>query len=520
MCPKSPTKSKLMTLRVRAARTAIAATVAFASCGTTLAFGQRAHTAPASTTAGTTREPAATSMAPVSPGQGEPVPSASVTSPAAAGPNSAVAPEDVEGIADAPSVAEPQVLPPPSAPSPPFEPEALAALLADAATDLGLVPERPPVVVVSVDDCTVVEEAQPAPGKVIIRGWLGHKGEHWWLRVSVTKDDATTHTSRVGLDDENYEVQAIRALALTVKSSPEQKAAKERQQVSPAATSVDTSQGKATLATHGAALGGYFGFALESAGGDVDTRLVYPLVALGAGVGLATALIVAEEWPVDRASAWYISGGGTWLTLAGVMVASELSLEHPTDRYPYGLIGTAVGLGVSTLVVSQRDVSEAEAVFSHSGAIFGALMGGFAQELIDPVTGRFPKLGVGIGTTGGWLLASLGTARVLPGITATRVLFADLGGFLGTLVGAAAASPAVVNQGEPRRAERRAFVGASLGGLVLGSVVGYWLGGSVDEVSESLPVSLRATTLGPTLASTPFEQGLPAATAFTLFRKW
>jgi len=175
---------------------------------------------------------------------------------------------------------------------------------------------------------------------------------------------------------------------------------------------------------------------------------------------------------------------------------------------------------VSTLVVSQRDVSEGEAVFSQSGAIFGALIGGFTQELVDPVTGKFPRLGVGIGMTGGWLAASLGTAQLLPGLSATRVLFADLGGFLGALVGAAAASPAVVNQGTQQAGDRRAFVGASLGGLVVGSVVGYWLGGTSDETSDGYPVSLRATTLAPTVEVTPFDPALPAATAFTLHSQW
>lgn len=405
-------------------------------------------------------------------------------------------------------------------PTPPVEPAELATLLADAATDLGLVAERPPAVSVVTGTCVIEDEPLPSSGKVFIRGALERRGESWWLRVSVLKDDGTTHSASAKLDAENYEVQAIRTLALTVKTSPGPKETIEKEPASALAASVDVSQGKATLATHGAALGGYFGFALESAGGDVDTRLVYPLIALGAGVGLATALIVAEEWPVNRASAWYISGGGTWLTIAGVLVASELDLKHPSDRYPYGLIGTAAGLGISTLVVSQRDISEGEAVFSHSGAIFGAIAGGFIQELADPVSGKFPRLGVGIGTAGGWLAASLGTARFLPRLTASRVLFADLGGFLGVLVGAAAASPAVVNEGPPKAEDRRAFVAAGLSGLVLGSVVGYWLGGTVEDSTATLPVSLRATTLAPTLASTPFDQGLPSATALTLYSQW
>src|SRR5690606_34488736 len=95
--------------------------------------------------------------------------------------------------------------------------------------------------------------------------------QKWWLRVSVTKDDATTHSASVELDQESYEVQAIRTLARTVKTSPAPAVTAEKQLPASQAGGGDISHGKATLATHGAALGGYFGFALESAGGNVDT---------------------------------------------------------------------------------------------------------------------------------------------------------------------------------------------------------------------------------------------------------
>lgn len=420
-----------------------------------------------------------------------------------------------------PATGETAPLPAPG--PPPVQPSTLATVLADAATDLGLELERPPSVHLATPDCASSEDpAVPGLGKVSIAGVLELQAEQWWLRVAVTRDDATTHSTRVELSESNFEVQTIRALALTVKTTAGTSTPNAEKTQTPAAqTRLDTSEGKATLATTGAALGGYFGFALESAGGDIDTRLVYPLVALGAGVGLASALIVAEEWPLTRPQAWYISGGGIWLTVAGVLIASEQDLKHRTDRYPYGLIGTAAGLGISSYVVSQRSVSEAEAVFSQSGALFGAIAGGFVQELVDPTQGRFPRLGIGVGAGGGWLLASLGTARLMPGLSSSRVLFADLGGFLGALVGAAAASPAVVNQGPPQAGDRRAFVGASLGGLVLGSVVGYWLGSSA-EVPDSarLPVRVQAATLASTPGATPFDPGLPAATALTLGGQW
>lgn len=407
----------------------------------------------------------------------------------------------------------------------------LSTILADASKDLGLVLEGPPRVLFAGDETSLERRWEddlrtPARGHVnlgaALEAGVGKEATGpWLLRVIVIEDDGTAHGLRVELEESDYEVQTIRALT-TVSRVIARPAQIERTEARvPQVNDADVSQGRATLATAGAVLGGYFGFALENAGGDVDTRLVYPLVALGAGVGLASALIVAEEWPMDRPSAWLIAGGGAWLTVSGVLIASEQELKHDTDRYPYGLVGTVTGLGIASYIVSQRQISEAEAVFSHSGALFGSIAGGFVQQLLEPNPDTFPSLGVGIGAGGGWLLTSLGTAQWMPGLSSSRVLFADLGGFLGALVGAAAASPTIVSQGTPRPADQRAFVGASLAGLVVGATVGYWLGGSSDTNEANLPsLSLGLGTVAGSLAETPFEVTLPAASAVTLRGQW
>lgn len=478
------------------------------------------------------RSPSSTSVAQTPPIATPPV--AATPAPTPAPPLSSEATPLIPAAADAPAgptsdtatvAPEPTVSASAAIAVSPVTPAELRAVLSDAATDLGMVLQaEPTVVLIGADGAANRWEddlAYPAEGKFTLGASVEYVGGHWFTRITLLEADGTTHAARAELDGDNYEVQAIRALALLAKRRVVKAPVSITGEQPSTQTKRDVSQGKATLATTGAALGGYFGFALENAGGDVDTRLVYPLVALGAGVGLASALIVAEEWPMDRPSAWFISGGSLWLTLSGVLIASEQALKHPTDRYPYGLIGTATGLGISSLIVSQRQISEAEAVFSQSGALFGTIAGGFVHELVQPGEGAFPKLGVGIGAGGGWLLASLGTAQWLPGLTSSRVLFADLGGFLGTLVGAAAASPTVVTRGPLTAEDSRAFVGASLAGLVVGSVVGYWLGASADDAeSELMAVSLRADTLSSDLPRTPFESRLPDATALSLHARW
>src|SRR5690606_14868175 len=109
----------------------------------------------------------------------------------------------------------------------------------------------------------------------------------------------------------------------------------------------------------------------------------------------------ADEWDVTRADAWYVSATSTWLTAGAILVANDLDLRHATDRYSYGLVGTAAGLGVSGIVTSQREVTDAESLFAHSGGLLGVVMGGLTQRLLEPTSSEMPGLGMGLGATAG-----------------------------------------------------------------------------------------------------------------------
>ncbi len=226
-------------------------------------------------------------------------------------------------------------------------------------------------------------------------------------------------------------------------------------------------------------------------GGSADAALIYPLVALGSGVGMATALVAAEEWPVSRPRAWYISGGGFWLTSAAVLIANEQDLAHPTDRYPYGLIGTAVGIGVASAVSSFREITEPQALLSNESGAFGTLAGGLIQRLAAPSSAELPALGMGIGGAAGWLTAGLIGPFALTELSSSRVLFAGLGGSIGALTGAAIASPIVVNSDRREPKKEGVLFASALGGLVLGSIVGYWFSDS-DPKRQRLKPTWRA----------------------------
>ena len=74
------------------------------------------------------------------------------------------------------------------------------------------------------------------------------------------------------------------------------------------------SQGRAVLAVNAGLFGAFTAFSLQrsSSGGSNadDPRVLYPLLALGTGMGIGAALLVADEWDVTTGDAWFLSAGG------------------------------------------------------------------------------------------------------------------------------------------------------------------------------------------------------------------
>ena len=88
-----------------------------------------------------------------------------------------------------------------------------------------------------------------------------------------------------------------------------------------ASSSDDAGPGRPVLALNAAVLGGYVGFTIQKASGSADARLVYPLVALGTGLGLGASLLVADEWNITSGDAWYLAAGMWWPAASGFLLA-------------------------------------------------------------------------------------------------------------------------------------------------------------------------------------------------------
>jgi hypothetical protein len=230
--------------------------------------------------------------------------------------------------------------------------------------------------------------------------------------------------------------------------------------------------GRAVLALNSAALGGYVGFAIHSASGSDDPRLLYPLIALGTGIGLGGSMIVADEWDVGLGDAWFLSAGMIWPTAAGLLLADGYDVEPKDDRHLYGLVGAAVGVGLATAALTFGGMGEGGATLAHSGGAFGLLLGGVAQLAYEGRTDFTPTRGMGYGTGIGVLAAGVLATQVQT--SPSRVLLVDLGASLGALTGAAAASPLLFVEESESEGRSRAWLSSIAAGTIAGGVLAFW----------------------------------------------
>jgi hypothetical protein len=233
------------------------------------------------------------------------------------------------------------------------------------------------------------------------------------------------------------------------------------------------SQGRAILAANAALFGGFVGYSIQRSSGSDDPRLLYPLMALGATVGIGGATIVADEWDVGVGDAWYLSAGGWWPALAGLSIARGKQNSQTSERYTYGLVGAASGLGLATFSLAVGGgMSEGGALMTHSGGAIGTFLGAMTEFAYRGTTeGEAPYRGFGYGAAAGVTVAGVLATQV--SVDPSRVLLIDLGAGLGGLVGAAATSPFIFGR-DKSQVDYRAFVLTTMGTTVVGGAAAWF----------------------------------------------
>lgn len=234
------------------------------------------------------------------------------------------------------------------------------------------------------------------------------------------------------------------------------------------------SAGRATLVVNATLFGGLAGYSVQRSSGSDDPRLLYPLLAVGAGVGLGGSIIVSEEWDVGIGDAWYLAAAAWWPTLAGHLIYEGRFAEHNADpddeRWAFGLVSGTTGIAIGSVFLSISGVGEGAAMLAHSGGGFGAMFGGLTELFARGDIYRTPFAGIGYGAGLGWLAAAA-FARVQ--VPTARVLTVDLGAVLGGLGGAALASPLLFDNPDPT--QQRVWLGATAGAALVGGGIAWWL---------------------------------------------
>jgi hypothetical protein len=349
----------------------------------------------------------------------------------------------------------------------------LDGVVVDAAQDLGLsvdVSARPPGTE-SPAEQTLVERAEAgwvfSPRIAMDRGLLVIR----IVAVAPGSKVVLARTETTKLSELEVRVVTMMRDLVGVASRPAAASVSEGPSEPAPVVHATRSSGRAILALNAAVFGGYVGYSLQRATGSNDARLTYPLVALGAGIGLGGSMIIADEWDIGVGDAWYLAAGMAWPAIGALLVAD--SYRESDNRFLYSAGAAAGGLALATTSLSFGSVGEGGALIAHSGGAFGTVLGGIGQLAFDGRTDETPTRGMGIGAITGVVLTGA-LARFYPAEAASRVLLVDLAVGLGGLTGAAVGSPLVF--GEDVGATRnRLWLSTIAIGMVGGAAVGLLL---------------------------------------------
>jgi hypothetical protein len=372
--------------------------------------------------------------------------------------------------------------------------------------DLGLTPLPPPPAATPVTDDALVATA---PASWVFAPHVGFAGDAVRVRivavapgsrVELTREERFT-TATLGTLDVRTVVMLRDLFDAVAENGTEAKASPSPRASLGESAAAPPSSGRSVLALNAAVLGGFLGFSIQKASGSADARLVYPLVALGTGLGLGASFLVADEWNITTGDAWYLAAGIWWPAASGFLLADSYGVK-PDDRYLYGLAGAGAGLALGAAAIAVRPVTEGGAVLAHSGGAFGALLGAMTDAAIRGDTAGSLERGVGFGTGAGVLVG--GAVATELDVSPSRALLIDLSASLGALGGAALASPLLlVNDSNPDRT--RLWLGSAALGTIAGGVLGWYATSGAGKTSTAAP---GAAALVPYAAPAPVGHGL------------
>lgn len=355
--------------------------------------------------------------------------------------------------------------------------ESLDALLADTAQDLGLTVDRAPRAApdpAHLGDAELLALSRSSAGVVILPSLraVAPASRDVELRLALADPSARSllvRSERVARDD-----VAVRAVVLLRDLVADlggvaRPRSPESLPTGNVVTTLVRGTGRPVLLASSTLFGGFAGYSIQRAGSSNDPRVLYPLLAVGAGIGLGASIIAADEWEVSAAESWYVTAGVLWPTLAGHLIyQGRFSPRVESDRWVFGLVGGTTGITLSILGLTLHGMSDSGALLAHSGGSLGLVFGGLTEALVRGDIQHTPFAGMGYGAGVGWL-ATAALATQLRVLSPSRVLTVDLGALIGGLGGAAIGSPFLLH--DPDAAHQRGWLAATGGGAIVGATV-------------------------------------------------
>lgn len=388
----------------------------------------------------------------------------------------------------------------------------LDALLPEALRDFGFEPRAEAPRATARDEAGLIELARTA---WVVAPNVEPVGERVLVRlVIVPQGSGVLSVHRQALLPAELEVRSLsmlRQLLEPLLATPGEPREAECPKLPLAPQAEMRSEGRAVLAVHAALLGGFLGFALQRAAGSDDARVTYPLAALGAGMGLGAAVVVADEWDISVARAWYLGAGVVWPGLAGLLLARSYDVKPESERLLYGVLGATGGVALATAGLSLGDVDEGGALMTHTGAALGTLLGGLVDMTIKGSADHNPRRGMGIGA----LVGVIGAGALASQVHVTDssdLVFVELSALLGGLAGAALGTPLLVQERSETR--DRLWLSAVITGTLAGAVTGYALTGPVLSARGSGNGAGSSYALWPELSLGPSGLGLGVSGAW------
>lgn len=357
----------------------------------------------------------------------------------------------------------------------------LDTLLADTAQDLALAVDRRPRPApdpAHLGDAELLEQARSSDGVLVLPSLRATSPSSRDVELRLVLADPSARSllvrsERVARDDVPVRaVILLRDLVADLGGPARRPRPAEAKVTGEIVTAPVRGSGRPVLLVSSTVFGGFAGYSIQRASGSSDPRILYPLLAVGAGIGLGASIIASEEWEVTAAEAWYVAAGATWPTLAGhLLYQGRFSPRVESDRWVFGLIGGTTGVTLSILGLTLQGMSDGGALVAHSGGSLGLVLGGITEALVRGDIQHTPFSGMGYGAGLGWLAAAAMATQLR--VPTSRVLTVDLGALLGGLGGAALGSPLLLHERDPdaARERQRGWLAATGGGALLGATI-------------------------------------------------